>query len=64
MGHGKLVVLVTNPVGNAYQGFRCFGGVVLIEDVLTPEFPRGMYSGTWDWEAFKKIDCKIRLMPT
>lgn len=57
--HGKLVVLCTG-YGNQNEAYKCFSGVVIIPD---HDWPVGMYSRTWDCSAFKKLNCKINLLP-
>lgn len=60
---GKLVVLVTNRYGSTNEGYPCFAGTVIIEDLTTnPGFNVGMFSRTWDLAAFKRLNCKINLL--
>ena len=53
-------VLVTGP-GNKEVGYPCFAGVVVMslnrgEGI---DWPVGMYSDTWDTDAFKKTGVSV-----
>lgn len=53
----SLVVLVTGP-GDKREGYPVFAGIVISRGFVE-DWPIGMYSDTWNADAFTKIDIKL-----